>query len=374
MKLAFFMLFSHFGVFVQYLQLYFRSLGYGDAEVGLLMGMVQISGVAGPLVMGAIVDRRPITRTLLAVAITGASLLLVALRFTSGLASAIPIAIAIGLLFRSEVPLLDTHASLVLASSGEDYGRIRVWGTIGFVVVSLVFQVTGYPRPDIDDSMLTTFLFLGATFLIAVPFLPRAQAQTRKRTDGGGGKLPRAFWIVVVIVFLSNAGFSAHSAFFSLYVADVLPGFLVSGAWAIGAIAEIPAMLFGGRVIRRFGVRTMLIAATVAQVVRLLIYALAPQTTPVLTAQLLHALTFGALHTAGIGYVTGAVASESRARAVALYNAFGFGLPGLVGGILGGQLLEHFGFGVLFLVFAILPLIGVLVAVFSRAPIEQRVE
>ena len=51
LKLAFFMLFCHFAVFVQYLQLYFRGLGYGDAQVGLLMGLIQASGVGGALLL-----------------------------------------------------------------------------------------------------------------------------------------------------------------------------------------------------------------------------------------------------------------------------------------------------------------------------------
>jgi PPP family 3-phenylpropionic acid transporter len=183
--------------------------------------------------------------------------------------------------------------------------------------------------------------------------------------------MPRAFWIVVAIVFFSNAGFSSHAAFFSLYVTDMLPGFLVSIAWSIGAIAEIPAMLYGGRLIRRFGVRAMLVTATLAQVVRLVLYAVAPQTGPVLAAQLLHVFTFGLLHTAGIGFVSRTIAPGSRARAVALYNAIGFGLPGLLGGVLGGQLLEAFGFSTLFLAFAALPFAGSAIGVFAGKPIGR---
>ncbi len=47
MRLAYFLMFSHLAVYVQYLQLHLRSLGHGNGEVGLLMGLLQVSGVAG---------------------------------------------------------------------------------------------------------------------------------------------------------------------------------------------------------------------------------------------------------------------------------------------------------------------------------------
>lgn len=372
MRVAYFLMFSHVAVYVQYLQLHLRWLGYSNAQVGLLMGLLQVSGVAGALLMGAIVDRRPITRTLLAIAIVGSALLVVTLGFAGGIVAAIPITIAIGVLFRSEIPLLDTHVSLVLSKSGHDYGRVRVWGTIGFVVASLAFQFAGYPRPDIEGSIVTAFVVVAALFLVAVVVLPRARATADDRAPGSRGRLPRSFWLVVLIVFLANSGFSAHGAFFSIYVQDMLPGFLVSGAWAIGAIAEIPAILFGGNVVRRAGVRAMLVVAAAAMAVRLLVYAVLPQTVPVLAAQLLHAFTFGALHVAGMNFISNAVDPDARGRAVSLYNALGFGMPGLLGGILGGQVLEYLGFSALFLVFAVPPAVGALVAVVFGGAIESR--
>ncbi len=90
-----------------------------------------------------------------------------------------------------------------------------------------------------------------------------------------------------------------------------------------------------------------------------------------LAAQLLHALTFGALHVAGMGFITRAVEPDARGRAVSLYNAFGFGMPGLLGGVLGGQILKYLGFSTLFWVFALPPAMGALIGiVFGRSITE----
>jgi PPP family 3-phenylpropionic acid transporter len=370
-RYAYFMMFAHVAVFVQYLQVHLRSLGYRNDEVGLLMGVLQISGVAGALIVGAIVDRHPITRTLLAVGIAGSTLFLVVLGAMPGLLAALPVVVAMGMLHRTEVPLLDTHASLVLGQTGQDYGSLRVWGSIGFVVISLAFQLLGYPRPDREGSIVTTFIVVAAAYLVAVTVLPRARSAPISSQSPDRARLPRSFPLVIAIVILSNTGFSVHSSFFSLYVQDMLPGFLVSGAWAIGAVAEIPIVLYGGPTLRKLGVRSMLALAGAGMAARLIVYAAAPHTAPVLAAQLLHALTFGALHIAGMGYVTTAVQPESRGKAVSIYSALGFGLPGLLGGVLGGQLLEAHGFSTMFWIFALAPALGAAIAAFAGAPIDR---
>ncbi len=189
MRRAFFLLFSHLAVYVQYVRLLLRGHGYDNARIGLLMGPLQVSGVAGALLMGAIVDRKPFTRTLLSIAIADSAALLVLPGFASGLAAAIPITVAVGIVFRSGKPLLDTHVSLVLSETDHDYDLLRVWstigvgsapgGTIGFVAVSLGFQFAGYPRPDIEGSIVVTFLAVAAAYLVAVVFLPGAAQKKR---------------------------------------------------------------------------------------------------------------------------------------------------------------------------------------------------
>ena len=368
MKLAFFLLFSQVAVLVQFLQLHLRDVGFGDADIGLLMGLLQVSGIAGTFLVAGIVDRKPITRVLLAASIAGSGLLFLALTSARELPVAIALSIGLGLLYRSEVPLLDAHVSLALSETGHDYGKIRAWGTIGFVVASLVFQFAGYPRPDIDGSITTMFLAVSGAFLASTLLLPRNRNVARRVSATARSPLPARFWHLIAIAFLVNSGFAVHVSFFSLYVQESLQGFLVSAAWAVGTAAEIPAVLAGSWAVRRFGVRALLVSAVAAMALRLVIYAAMPQILPVMAAQLLHAFTFGALHIGSMYAITRMTEQASRGRAVALYYAIGYGVPGLLGGIVGGQILERWGFSALFAGFAVLPAAGILVAARFRPP------
>ena len=372
LRVAYFLLFSHLAVVIQYLQVHLDALGFSHSQVGLLMGIFQISGVGGALFFGAVADRHGNTKILLILAIAGSTLLLVSLSARPGLAAAIPIVAATGFLFRSEVPLVDTHASRLLRNDPSRYGGFRVWGSIGWVAISLAMQISGYPRPDIANSIVVTYLALGTAHLVTAIGLPTGGAAVSRR-ERHSIPVPKVFWVFIPIVVLSNLGFSAHNVFFSLYVKENLPGFLVSGAWAVGAVAEIPVILLSRRLIARLGIGRLLVLAAAGTSVRMTIYALFPQTAPVLAAQLLHALTFGALHVAAMSFITRALPPESQGRAVALYNAFGFGVTGLLGGLIGGQLLEMSGFAVLFGAAAIPPAVAALVGIMARKRIEAAV-
>ena len=127
-------------------------------------------------------------------------------------------------------------------------------------------------------------------------------------------------------------------------------------------------MTFSGRLMARWGIRAMLTVSLVAISVRLCLFVVAPSLAVLAAAQLLHAFTFGTFHTAAMAYISGATGQERRGAGTAVYNALGIGLPSFLASVIGGSIIEAHGFTALFLSYAIVPLLGVLVlAVFGRA-------
>ena len=82
---------------------------------------------------------------------------------------------------------------------------------------------------------------------------------------------------------------------------------------------------------------TGLITAAAASVVWVLV-----------VAQATHALTFAAHHSACIALVSHHFPGSLRGRGQALYIIIGYGIPGVLGGLLGGQLSQHWGLGSVF--------------------------
>jgi PPP family 3-phenylpropionic acid transporter len=120
-------------------------------------------------------------------------------------------------------------------------------------------------------------------------------------------------------------------------------------------------VLFSGRILARFGTRAALTVAVAAISVRLALYGLFPVLGVVLPAQLLHALTFGMLHTASVAYVNATIHASRRGLGMAVNNALSLGLASFAASAVGGYLVEAVGYRVLFLAYAAVPLLGVAV-------------
>jgi PPP family 3-phenylpropionic acid transporter len=118
-------------------------------------------------------------------------------------------------------------------------------------------------------------------------------------------------------------------------------------------------MFLSGRLIRRFGPEKLLAFSAAGIGIRLSLYAFFPFRPVVLAAQTLHALCFGLFHPAAVALIAGCVPPERRALGMSLYLSLGTGFPAFLGNILGGLVLEQWGYTVLFSSFVIFPLLAV---------------
>jgi PPP family 3-phenylpropionic acid transporter len=165
----------------------------------------------------------------------------------------------------------------------------------------------------------------------------------------------------MAVIFLGRFGIGAYYSFFSLYLQQTFPGSGVSIFWAIGSLAEIATMWFSGALIRRWGLRVLLVVSLAAISTRLGLFVIAPSLLVVCLAQVLHAFTFGTFHTASVAYVNLKIEHDRRGTGMAIYSAVGIGLPSFLASVAGGYILEAHGFVVLFLSYAAVPIVGIAV-------------
>jgi MFS transporter, PPP family, 3-phenylpropionic acid transporter len=370
------LLFSTFAILGPYLPLFLRARGFSPSQIGVLMGCMELAGIVGPILLAVLADRRTAYRALLAASLVFSVILLVPLQFSSSLALAVACIAAVGFAYRSSIPLIDSLVGRVLPDPARQYGRVRVAGSVGFVLISVFFQATGLISGDSSLSVLVSFAImagLAAAAAALLPAVPAAQAvspaaQTARDAAGRGAAdgFDASFWAVLGVIFLAWFGISAHYSFFSLYLRDRFGMTNVSLIWALGSIAELATVYFSGPLISRFGVRRLLLASLAAITIRLAIYALSPSLAVIGAAQVLHAFTFGTLHTASVAYVNGKIGGNRRGMGIALYHSLGTGVPRFIASSVGGYFLEARGYPALFLVYAAVPLLGIaILAVFG---------
>lgn len=377
-RTAYFFLFSTYAIISPYLPLYLKGRGFSPSRIGVLLGCLELAGIAGPIFVASVADRRTAYRAFLAGALLLTSLLFIPLQLSTTFAVALVCMAGIGFAYRSTIPLLDTLTGRVLPDPSGQYGRIRVAGSIGFIVTSLFLQFSGLVSGDSPLSILVSAaatIALAAAATVFLPSVRRTQAAGAPRAEapgGGNSGFDASFWAVIGIFFLARFGISAHYSFFSLFLRERFGIANVSLVWAIGSAAEIATIIFSGRLIARFGIRRLLLVSVAAISVRLAIYGLSSSLVVVCAVQLLHALTFGILHTASIAYINGKIHGPRRGLGMAVYTAIGVGIPGFMASSLGGYLLEARGFTVLFFAYAAVPVLGIVALLaFGRRLLPQ---
>jgi PPP family 3-phenylpropionic acid transporter len=349
--------FAAIGLFNPYAPLWFQSLGYSTLVIGAIVSLQSWTRVLAPYAWSWLGDHGGKRVELIRLAALGALLSALGLL---GVDSAVPVALVTSMLFLANggvVPLYEAVLAHLLSSGdgGIDparYGRVRVWGSVGFIASVVLF---GALLEWFGIAIFPAFVALmNALMLVAALRLP----STRKEETHHDAPAPAVLRLLrrpVVAWFFASVFFTvlAHTslyAFFSLYLVHLGYGKTAVGAlWAVAVAAEIVFFWGQGRWFVAFKPPVWLQLIALATALRFALIAGGGAWAAVLVlAQLLHAVTFAAHHAACIATVHRHFPGRARGRGQALYTTLGYGLPGVLGGVCGGWLIEHLGFAALF--------------------------
>jgi PPP family 3-phenylpropionic acid transporter len=349
-KGAYFCYFAAMAGFMPFLALYYRQLGLDGQAIGLLMSLSPVVMLIAAPLWGALADATQQHRRLLFLTISAALLVVAGFLVATTLYQLIAIVILYALVTAPITPLLDNSVNEQLGAQRQRYGRVRLWGAIGWGIVATIGGIV-VDQFGLQASFITYFVFMGA-LLIAAAYLPITQASIGNRFWQGARSL-FADWqwsVLLIAAFSSGVAMSVTNNFLFLHLDALGASTLLMGfGLTTATLSELPIFFFADRLLKRWGARRLLIVALVAQIVRLLAYALMPAPWFILPINLLHGLTFSALWSAGVAYAAALAAPKGMGTtAQGMLTGVTMGLSGLVGGLLGGWIYEHFGAVILF--------------------------
>lgn len=347
--------FAAIGLFNPYAPLWFQSLGFSTVVIGAIASLQAWTRVLSPYAWSWSGDHSGRRVELIRLAAAGALLSALGLL---GVRAALPVALVTMLLFLANggiPPLYEAVlAHLLGGANGIDparYGRIRVWGSVGFIVAVTSFGVL------LESAGIAIFPYFVAAMngllLLAALRLPAA----REGAHGGEPappvlpllRQPAVAWFFASIFFTVLAHTSLY-AFFSLYLVSLGYGKAAVGAfWAVSIVVEIVFFWKQGSVFPLFTPHRWLQIVALTTVARFAATAGAATWAPVLVlAQAVHAVTFACHHAACIALIHRFFPGRLRGRGQALYTMLGYGLPGVMGGVAGGWLIDRLGFAAVF--------------------------
>lgn len=342
--------FAAIGLFNPYAPLWFQSLGLSTLAIGAVAALQSCTRVVAPYAWSWIGDHGGRRVELIRLAACGALLAALALL---GVRGVWPVAIAATLLFLANsgvVPLYEALlAQMLHTPTGIDparYGRVRMWGSVGFIVSVTAF---GLLLERAGIAVFPVFVAVMNALLLAAAL--RLPATREEAVHEGPAppvlrllRRPEVSWFFASAFFTVMAHASVY-AFLSLHLVQLGYGKAAVGAlWAVGSVAEIVFFWRQGHWFPRLTANRWLEMAAAASVLRFAATAGGGGWVPVLVlAQAAHAVTFAAHHAACIALVHRHFPGRLRGRGQALYTTLGYGLSGVVGGLGGGWLISHLG-------------------------------
>jgi MFS transporter, PPP family, 3-phenylpropionic acid transporter len=360
-SLNYFLYFAAAAALLPYLNLFYRSVGIPNGLIGILAGLTTLTSIiAGPLWAG-LADALHIHRRILPTAIL-ATLPVVAviafLRQFSSLAAGI---LVFGLCVAPIIPLIDNAVIQNLGEARSDYGRLRLWGAVGWGLsawaAGLLIERFGMGVNFGMYILLMSICAWAATHLpapavrvVSEPFWTSLRRFARTP----------AWLIFLAAVFLVGISTSTIQNFLSLFVKDLGAGEGFFGlSMAISSLSEIPVFFLSTRWLRRFGARNLVIFAMAVFALRTLLLAFIHEPAWIIPIQLMHGLSFSALWAAGVNYSAQLAPPNLGATAQSVFSGMFMGLSGAAGAIGGGWMYGQYGISMMFLAASLLALTGI---------------
>ena len=338
----FFLYFAYVGLVSPYASLFFLDRGFSVIEIAVLMSMLQITRIVGPFSWGWLSDYLSNRISIIRLCACLAAVTFLSIFFLNSYVAFFIWMFVLHTILSSLMPLGESatvHALFKDNSFDKRYGRLRLWGSIGFIAMVLfageLFQRKGIELYPIVGAVILIFLAL-VTFRLHEPKMER-----RKMVKGELLIVllnPDVRWFLLSGFFMIFAH-AALYVFYSLYLADLgYDKFQIGLFWALGVAAEVIFFYFQSRVLSRLDAEVVLQIAFGMGVFRFILMAFFPLTWVLILAQLMHAGTFGAHHSAATKLLQRWFTGPLQARGQALMATVSYGLGGTLGGLLAGWL------------------------------------
>ncbi|MGL4253254.1 MAG: MFS transporter [Fusobacteriaceae bacterium] len=346
-----------------YFSSFFNSIGISGKMSGLIFSMGSMLAMIWQPLLGYISDRSKKTKEIL-IALMGTmalALLILGLK-------PLPAVAFIGFLIYSLtiwgfMPLIDS----VTVNTGYSFGRIRLWGSIGFSVGSFVSGKV------IEMTEQNGFLFLisGVAVITALALLTLENNSAKEGERAHFSDIlnlikNKNYLIFIIFTILILGTMNSHNTFFSLYFNKIGggAGFFGTVVFLI-TMSEVPFMGLASRWVERFGTKKILLISGGLLALRWGIYYFIPSPKIVALSFFLQGASIGVFFAVAATHIKKIVDPKTISTAMTTYMAAGT-LGGTMTQLVSGNIIDSLGVVSIYLFFMVFSLIGVGVFSFEK--------
>jgi len=356
--------FAALGIFLPYFNLYLLHLGLAPWQIGIIAAVPPLLKIIVPAFFGLAADRTGRRRVMIIATSAATTLAFAFLLSVTSFVGILTVMIGFAFAWAPVLPLVEaTTLETVDRLKRFDYGRIRLWGSVGFITAAAAMGVL--LDTVSDRAILYGVLIAFAVTTVAAFGLPAAAAVRGSTAITLGALLrQRALLFFYGACLLMQFGHGTYYGFFSITLES--QGFspsAIGALWTIGVVAEVAFMFWSGRVLARISASSLLVISFAAAMIRWTLMTLSWGVVGLAVAQSLHALSFGAFHIAAVTIIHQSVPESLRATGQTMYSSLAYGVGSGLGLVFNGWVYADWGPATLFGLSALASAAGLILAV-----------
>ncbi|MCL7747402.1 MFS transporter [Halalkalibacter alkaliphilus] len=334
-----------------YIPVFFKSQGLTGSQVGLLMAIGPCATIIAQPMWGYLSDKYKSIKKMILIALIGLSVTTITFMFVNTYAGYLVMMFILFFFVSPTTALGDSLAQKTSVQKKVSFGRIRLWGSLGFAITSLV---VGYVLTWIGvEKIMLPMLFMALTAL-AVAFSIKDVPGTNKPVtvlDAVKLTTKPSLFLFLLLAFFISVSHRANDIYLGLYIVELGgPEAMIGWAWFVGVIAE--ALIFATTAywFRKWSPLTFVILAGVLYGARWILMAFVENPWWILPIQLLHGLTFAVFYIAAFQIINKLIPEHLLATGHVLFITVIFGLAGIIGSLFGGFVIEATSIPTLYLI------------------------
>lgn len=327
LALSFFGYYCAYGVFMPFLPAWLKSQAYSEETIGLIIASSYLFRFVGGLLFSSLVKK--------------STYLLNALRYLSWAGAVAMLVVSVvaehfwllciaiwlfSMINAAGMPLGDTLATTWQQQINLDYGKVRLIGSLAFVVGVVVFgNIIGFIGDYSVVWVLTGLLFLYAVMQIGTPTtLPQDRQESVEQVNISFMQLlkNKTTLRLLIAVSLIQGSHAAYYSYSVLYWKSIgISVQTTSLLWGLSVIAEILLFFFSTKLFKFSKVSTLFYYSAIAAIIRWTILSYVESVSVIAVTQLLHCLTYALSHYAIIRYIS-TQPQNTMAKLQGLYSGF----------------------------------------------------
>tara|TARA_B110000263_G_scaffold144937_1_gene125755 strand:+ start:2199 stop:3434 length:1236 start_codon:yes stop_codon:yes gene_type:complete len=341
------------------------GLGFSGSEIGMILGLAgSIGAVAAPFIAGQIADRYFSTERILALLVTTGGVVKWITAYQTEYGAWLVLSIIYSVLYMPTLALTNSITFSHIDDQENDFPKIRIWGTIGWIVASWVFPmiwlqeglhfqwmppfIVGTEVPDVTNRLADALKFSGmisvtyGAFCLLLPHTPPKRNAVEKLAFKKAFELFResSFTVLVIaslavsvihqIYFLQTGPFLSHIGILDSQIGP---------AMTIGQFAEILTMAYLGFFLKRLGFHKVISIGVAAYCIRYAIFGTGSFPVWVMVmSQAFHGFCYAFFFAAAYIYVDKLADEDVRHSAQTVFGIIILGGGPVIGGWLSGYL------------------------------------